>query len=501
MTPRKTKHKKTRTAKRAGAKTAKQTLVGHSGMGGIIGGKGYDYQTRYIVSLVPKLLADLTFTELAPEMTGDVDIRFGNAANPWREHIQVKDHDVTKAEFKGVVGEFAKWDAGMPGAYHRFTLACRQIDKSVRPIAAGLIRVRGAAEFFADKKTALSTTVQEVAERIGRVGLDTHKQLIMEKLGFDTSLSDFSNDERAAAIFISEMHKLTLYENRTSKELVPAYDALCRLVSSRRGQTLNRPQLEQAIATSIRETGGKLPSSIYLDVHNWTRELYKPKADHELDWSKHFDRATRRIPPPDAWGKSLLPELHQLAKTISAKTANRLVQVRGKCCLSTALAVGVAFPENAGWIIEVTQPQMPNSWRSDAVAQTTYPMKPSETALIASGDSIAIIVNVTGKATTEVHDFITNSNMPVKAVICVEPSGLPGSRSITSGAEAVSLAVAIRDCIKGALGRHQVQTTHLFYYGPQGLAMFLGQRLMSLGQIQLYEYQNPGYVPTCLLTT
>jgi hypothetical protein len=37
--------------------------------------------------------------------------------------------------------------------------------------------------------------------------------------------------------------------------------------------------------------------------------------------------------------------------------------------------------------------------------------------------------------------------------------------------------------------------TRLFFYGPFSLAVFLGQQLTSVGEVQLFEYQDPGYVP------
>jgi hypothetical protein len=41
----------------------------------------------------------------------------------------------------------------------------------------------------------------------------------------------------------------------------------------------------------------------------------------------------------------------------------------------------------------------------------------------------------------------------------------------------------------------------LFFFGPFALAVFLGQQLTAVGQIQLFEYQDPGYVPSCTLRT
>ncbi|MFW1406318.1 SAVED domain-containing protein [Vibrio parahaemolyticus] len=49
------------------------------------------------------------------------------------------------------------------------------------------------------------------------------------------------------------------------------------------------------------------------------------------------------------------------------------------------------------------------------------------------------------------------------------------------------------------INKYKSKKTHLFYFGPFGLAVFLGQKLTSVGAIQLYEFQDPGYNPSCLL--
>ena len=51
------------------------------------------------------------------------------------------------------------------------------------------------------------------------------------------------------------------------------------------------------------------------------------------------------------------------------------------------------------------------------------------------------------------------------------------------------------------LKKYDLRKTRMFFYGPFALAVFLGQQLTSVGEIQLFEYQDPGYVPSCSLRT
>jgi hypothetical protein len=61
--------------------------------------------------------------------------------------------------------------------------------------------------------------------------------------------------------------------------------------------------------------------------------------------------------------------------------------------------------------------------------------------------------------------------------------------------------MAVREHLGALLKRIGARNTRLFFYGPQALAIFLGQQLTSVGTVQLFEYQDPGYVPSLLLTT
>src|SRR5882762_10543820 len=76
--------------KRPSAKRSTQSLVSPTGMGGVLGGKGYDYQSRYITCRVPRWLLNKKFKAILHEGTGDVDVLFGTGKNERREHIQIK---------------------------------------------------------------------------------------------------------------------------------------------------------------------------------------------------------------------------------------------------------------------------------------------------------------------------------------------------------------------------------------------------------------------------
>ncbi len=101
---------------------------------------------------------------------------------------------------------------------------------------------------------------------------------------------------------------------------------------------------------------------------------------------------------------------------------------------------------------------------------------------------------MTGAAQNQVIDFIEKQKLPVKKIISVQPPNSPGSTSIADDREAMAFTIKARNTLKKALSDCNVHKTHVFFFGPLGLSIFVGQMLTSVGDIQLYEYTNPGYV-------
>ncbi|MGL1301997.1 SAVED domain-containing protein, partial [Vibrio parahaemolyticus] len=87
--------------------------------------------------------------------------------------------------------------------------------------------------------------------------------------------------------------------------------------------------------------------------------------------------------------------------------------------------------------------------------------------------------NITGKALTDVADFFKSTGTPLKKIISLQPESTPGNFSIKNDSEAVALASASKDIIKSMINKYKSKKTHLFYFGPFGLAVFLGQKLTS----------------------
>ena len=476
------------------------SLVSPAAMGGIVGGKGFDFQTRYTVCHLPVWLKHGAFHQIFSEGTGDIDVRYVEAGKSTRQHIQTKDHDVAPNEFKEVVDTFLKIDGGMPNIYERFTLACPTLSPQLRPVETGLARLRNASPFYDDAPSALTPTKDAVDARMRGHGLsEAEIKFIHEKVFIEVGHADLAHDERALDIFIARLLSHPEFADKIRAMVQPAYAEMLRHVSASKGVVLDRTSIEGFLRAAI------VPSlsaeeSVTVWLQNWTKESFDPPADYELDWSEHFDRSLRRVPSPDVWNSDLVPQLGRLKAKIQSAGAVRMIRLRGRCALSTGVAVGATFPAVGGWTFEIPQPPAKEPWRSDAVPTPNYRMQEEIIEGNAEGTDLVLGLNIRGDGREDVLRYIQSTGqLPIAYVFLSPPH--QGAQSIGGAEDAMAMALAIRERHGALLKGRQVRMTRLFVFGPYALSVFLGQQLTSIGQVQLYEYQDPSYVPSVLLRT
>ncbi len=477
------------------------SLLNEEAMGGIRGGKGFDYQDRYIVCHYPEWSLQEGFDQLFLEGTGDVDLLFKTPETVWRKHVQIKNHEVPPGELREVIEGFRRRDEGMQGIYQRFILVSPGLSRRVRSLEEALVRLRGGRPFYFDEPSAMQPTEDDVRKRLESLQLSEHADFILEKVELHIAPADFRKDGRACDFFVVGMLKHPNHQGRVWASVQPAYAALLRAVSAKRGETLSREEAEATITDAFKEAQKKAEPAVILDIHNWYVEQFDVEADYILDWSPHFDRDDRRVPDSETWNGTLLPELRKTLREIKEQRTERLLKSRGRCCLSTGIALGASMPSPSGWNIEIQQPTSVTPWRSDAPPHESYPVRSIACELSADGDAIAVVLDVTARARYAVSSYVLAANLSVKALVAIEPPVGAGSNSIADDVGAVSFAQSAREEIVEALRRYGVRKTHLFFFGPFSLAAFLGQRLTSVGTVQLYEFTEPGYSPSCLLKT
>lgn len=475
------------------------SLLSPVSTGGIAAGKGFDFQTRYAACHLPIWLLENGFHQLFHEGTGDIDIRYKGAEGSFRVHIQVKDHEVGPVEFRGVIKEFQERDGGMPGIYNRFTLVCPSLSKTLRSIETGLARFRNATPFYDDVESALAPTKADLDSRFLKLDLDEAQiEFIHSKVNIDVGHGDLRHDEHALDSFVARLLKHPEYADQIRTVVQPAFAEVLRAIQGKRGAVFERAEIEKVLRAAI-TTASPGEQTVSLVVQNWTREKFEILPDYELDWSQHFDRNSRRVPSEQIWNMELVPELIALKEKILSERTERVIRLRGKPSLSSGIALGATFPAVGGWVFEIIQPPATAPWRSDVGPTRSYQVQ-SE-LIDGDGKDIVLGVSISGDSRNDVLRYIENSATPPRLAAFMTPRPAPSSQSIGGADEARAFALAVREQLIQLVKTHGTERTRLFFYGPFALAVFLGQQLTSVGEIQLFEYQDPGYTPSCKIRT
>lgn len=211
----------------------------------------------------------------------------------------------------------------------------------------------------------------------------------------------------------------------------------------------------------------------------------------------YFDHSTRRVPDPETWNKVLLPELRKLEQVVSRTAPHRRIRLRGSVCLSAALAFGHVFSVAGSYRLEIQH--RTSLWLSEAPPDLDCHLEVIEEPDDKTAADLLVVLSVTGDASPEVLEYVQSRRMSFRARLYMSPTGGAHDYSVQGASHASALARVARLELRRALGVHKPTTTHLFYFGSQSLAVLIGQKLNACGPIQLYEYQNPGYTPSCLL--
>ncbi len=475
------------------------SLLSSQAMGGINAGKGFDFQARYGACRIPVWLLETAFHQLLFEGTGDIDVRYTEDGTSSRLHIQVKDHDVQPVELREVIEQFRQMDSDLPDTYKCFTLVCPSLSPTIRSIETGLARYRGARAFYEDKPDALAPTKQELDARMKDAGLESYIDFIHTKVHFDIGHGDLHHDDRALGQFVNNLLSHPDYAERVRAVVLPAFAETLRMIAARKGSVIERAEIEKLLQNAV-ATGIAGERKITLWLQNWTSETFDVPADYTLDWSQHFDRPTRKVPSAETWDNQLVPALYDLKKKILAERKERLIRFRGKCTLSTGIALGSVFPTVGGWAFEIPQPPSKEDWRSDLQATSPFNVSVEVTEAAQDGTDLVLGLNIRGDGRQDIMKYVEGTaNLP-RAFVFVSPPS-QGAQSIRGAGDAIVFAQAVRETLGELLKKYNLRKTRIFFYGPFALSVFLGQQLTSVGEVQLFEYQDPSYVPSCSFKT
>jgi hypothetical protein len=281
--------------------------------------------------------------------------------------------------------------------------------------------------------------------------------------------------------------------------VLPAFAETLREIGARKGSVIERAEIEKILQAAV-ALGVAAEKKITLWLQNWASETFDVPADYKLDWSAYFDRATRKVPSPGIWNKELLPELNALKKKMLSERQERLIRFRGKCTLSSGVALGAIFPTVGGWAFEIPQPPAKEHWRSDALPTNPYEVSVQVSEGVQDGTDIVLGLNIRGDGRQDIVKYVEGTGNLPRIFLFISPPS-QGAQSIRGAGDAVAFAQAVRENLGQLLKKYNLRKTRIFFFGPFALSVFLGQQLTSVGEVQLFEYQDPGYVPSCSLRT
>jgi hypothetical protein len=118
----------------------------------------------------------------------------------------------------------------------------------------------------------------------------------------------------------------------------------------------------------------------------------------------------------------------------------------------------------------------------------------------ASGTDLVLGLNIKGDGRKDILEYVNGTGVLAKVYAFMSPPS-QGIQGLRGPDDAVAFAKAVREELGNVLKTFNLRHTRLFFFGPLALAIFLGQHLTSVGEVQLFEYQDPGYVRSCLLRT
>ncbi len=469
--------------------------------GGVDGAKGFFFQDAYIASRIPDWLADPRFVALLKEGVGDVEVAFEASSVRTRILYQVKDHHVPPADCVAIIKSFYEKDQAAPGTYHQFVLACRSFGQEAERLRQSLTGLVGASPMYDAHDRPLADTTRDLAEQLTRLQLNVPIEFLTEKVRFDTELGDVqTSDQRLADQFVGAVQRC-LPEWAGHAGLHRAYESLRNRIQEAIRVTLSRSEIEQRIQQTLDQFPARARSEgIVVRLYHWEDPPFDPaqSCDVLLDWAAYFDRKTRRVAPPKVWRDKLLPDLQEAQEQIRRSTDVRLIRLYPHACLSAGMAVGWAFSEVKGYTLMITQ--RTELWRSDVVpaARTLKVAGTSEGEL--ASRALYVTLSVIADVIPKVDQFVARTHAAFRVRLSLVPDTGPGT--ILDGPTALAFAHQAKQQIRLAVDRFQIDTIHLFYAGPLGLAVFLGRLLNAMhAEVQCYEEELAGdYTPSCHLS-
>lgn len=475
-------------------KKLKPSLLEPESIGGDNAEGGFEFQRNLILYKIPYWLSFEGFTSLIWESIGDIEAKFFIPGKGLvNEVLEAKNHQVTPSEFWKEIDRFKRLDKGSPGTYRWFTLSCTTVSPTIKPLINGLRRIRDPYPFYEESSGIYQNSFEQYKELVLGLNKDEETaEFLFKKVMIEDTWG--SLNAQAEDMFFGNLYKnYSEFEDIPPKRTKNIFEALIKLLVTRRNKPLSRKEIEETISGAVDDARifGK-PTIIESKI----AESEIAGKEIIFNWQLFFGGQERIYPNPDIWTSQLVKELNDTKEWIIKNRNNRTIRLMGNRRNSTAMAIGHTFSAVSGFNIEMDH--RGELWKTNQFQTPSTPQYHFQ-CNFESGKTKTLIVVVAimkEKMAEEVVSFLTDIGESDHPILVVA-SSMP----IISSEQANAAVYEIKEEIKNISSRIGVKEIDFFYAGPSHFALFLGHRWNAMPITNCYEWTDTAnYVKTVTLT-
>jgi hypothetical protein len=228
---------------------------------------------------------------------------------------------------------------------------------------------------------------------------------------------------------------------------------------------------------------------------NWA-EYLEDKTPYLLCLVHHFDN--RLIRDTNLWQDAIYPELDNFLRSNVRNEGRYYLQMEAHS--SIAFSAGYCLAKSGADVIPLQNTHSKlQTWKMSDHPLPDIPYDWGFCSIegLGCGDEVAIAISATYEITSDVIAYVRNSLPQVSRLVTCSLGKQIGNSSIRDANHALSLAKSLVLWLRtNRTYEERCQKLHIFAAAPNGFLFFLGKLALSLGKLQLYEYEFGGINPT-----
>lgn len=227
---------------------------------------------------------------------------------------------------------------------------------------------------------------------------------------------------------------------------------------------------------------------------NWA-EYLEDKTSQLLCLVHYFDN--RLIRDANLWQEAIYPELDTFLR--SHVRGEQSFHLQMEAHNTIAFSAGYCLAKSGSDVVPLQRMQSNlQTWKPSSPPLPSIPYGWSFSSIegLGSGKDVAIAISATCDITSDVTEYVRNSLPQVNRLVTCTLGEQVGSASILDANHALSLAESLVSWLRtNRTYEERCQKLHIFAAAPNGFLFFLGKLALSLGRLQLYEFEFGGVDP------